>query len=144
MVVSRLKKRKAQSTLPHGASTPPQGASTLPHGASTPPQGESTLPHGASSLRGARYPLDQGAGVQMFFYPANREGPRVNVSCPTIGDEAAKGGEGCLHLEECLRLECSCCRNALLLGQGTHGVRLSPKLDGSLSSSETLLSGHGV
>ena len=48
-------------------------------------------------------PLDRGAVVQMFFYPANREGPRVDVSCLTIGDEASNGGEGCLRLEECLR-----------------------------------------
>ena len=31
--------------------------------------------------------------------------------------------------------------SALLLGQGAHGVRLSPELDGSLSSSETSLTG---
>ena len=48
-------------------------------------------------------PFDRGVVVQMFFYPANSEGPRVDVSCPTIGDEAADGGEECLCLEECSR-----------------------------------------
>ena len=31
--------------------------------------------------------------------------------------------------------------SALLVGQSTHGLRLSPELDGSLSSSETSLTG---
>ena len=102
MAIRCPKKRKAQSALLHGTNTP-QGTSTLSHGASTPPQGTSTLPHGASSLWGVQYPPRSRCGVQMFFYPANREGPRVDVSCPTIGDEAADGGEGCLRLEECSR-----------------------------------------
>ena len=70
VAVSCPKKRKAQSTLPHGARTP-QGASTLPYGTSTPPKGKSTLPHGASSLRGVRYPPRSRRSCPMFFYPAN-------------------------------------------------------------------------
>ena len=109
------KKRKAQSTLlhgartpsqgtstfPHGASTPPQGTSTLPHGASTPPQGESTLLHGASSLRAAQNPSRSRCGCLLSCQQGRATS--IDVSCPTIGDEAADGGEGCLRLEECSR-----------------------------------------
>ena len=95
---------EAQSALLHGASTPPQGTSTLPHGASTPPQGESTLPHGASSLQGAQYPPRSRCGSPNVLLSCQQgRATSIDVSCPTIGDEAADGGEGCLRLDECSR-----------------------------------------
>ena len=62
------------------------------------------------------------------------------MKLPTEGRGACALRSACACESACALSACAV-GSALLLGQGAHGVRLSPELDGSLSSSETSLTG---
>lgn len=118
-------------TLPHGASTPRQGASTLPHcgstlqGTSTPPRGASTpqganaLPHGASTPQGAS------------------TSPPLVASSPIVAQLTATRSPSLLAARTRKRERL----DNFFKGKARSAYRLSPELDGSLSGSETSLTG---
>lgn len=124
------------STLHQGMSTPLQGASTLPHGASTPPQDTSTLPHGASTLQDASTPprststlphsrsTPQGASISLCWQPFVTY--RASTRSPSLLTEKMRKEE---QLDNFFK------------GKARIIYRLSPDLDGSLSSSEMSLTG---
>ena len=133
------------STLLHSVSTPPHGASTLQHGASTLPHGTSTLPHGASTLQSASTPprdatTPQGAGPLLHGASTPQSSstlPPSVASSPIVAQLASTRSPSLLTAETSKRERL----DNFFKGKSRAAYRLSPELDGSLSSSETSLTG---
>ena len=133
------------STLLHSVSTPPHGASTLPHGASTLPHGASTLPHGASTLQSASTPprdasTPQGAGPLLHGASTPQSSstlPPSVASSPIVAQLASTRSPSLLTAKTSKRERL----DNFFKGKSRAAYRLSPELDGSLSSSETSLTG---
>ena len=135
------------STLPQGASTPIQGASTLPHGASTPPQGASTLSHRGSTLQCASTP-PRGAstrqGANTLPHGASTPQGASTPPPPSLAASSPIGAQLTATRSPSLLAARTRKRERLdnfFKGKARAAYRLSPELDGSLSSSETSLTG---
>ena len=133
------------STLPQGAGTLPHGASTPRQGASTPRQGASTLPHCGSTLQGTSTPprgasTPQGANALPHgaSTPQGASTPSPLVaSSPIVAQLTATRSPSLLAARTRKRERL----DNFFKGKARAAYRLSPELDGSLSGSETSLTG---
>ena len=121
-----------------GASTLPQGAGTLPHGASTPRQGASTLPHCGSTLQGTSTPQGANALPHGASTPQGAStSPPLVASSPIVAQLTATRSPSLLAARTRKRERL----DNFFKGKARAAYRLSPELDGSLSGSETSLTG---
>lgn len=107
------------------ASTPPQSANRLLHGASAPLQGASTPPRGASSFVQVANSTPQGASSPL---------PLVALS-PIVAQLTATRSPSHLTAKSRKRERLE----NFFKGKARAAYRLSPELDGSLSSSDAFL-----
>ena len=129
------------STLPQGAGTLPHGASTLRQGASTPRQGASTLPHCGSTLQGTSTPprgasTPQGANA-LPHGVSTPQGASTPPPSPIVAQLTATRSPSLLAARTRKRERL----DNFFKGKARAAYRLSPELDGSLSGSETSLTG---